>query len=337
MTLHHEFMLNDEEMALLPTGDDVRFYREHGWYLSNRLFSDEEIDEVGESIDRFYAGYRDRNLPRKPPAVAYWEPEHGDVQRHNDYIHYENATVRRILCKPLMGAVAARLMESSEARIWSSTLIYKPARGDESTNVVPWHIDLHHWQVCTSENLVTAFIPMHDCLEEHGTIRVIDGSRRWKDLPSEEDDDETQHFANRRPDTLERSLARNAEYNNAELRKISIEIDKGRVSFHHCRTYHGSGPNVSGESRRVVTVRFQDRDNEYREFRRPSGEKVVYSHDDLVRRTADNRPDYSDPDYCPVVWRESLPPHVVDRPSAAALGSAGGAEGAKGERRISRP
>jgi hypothetical protein len=32
---------------------------------------------------------------------------------------------------------------------------------------------------------------------------------------------------------------------------------------------------------------------------------VQYNHDTLVRRTPDGRPDYSDPDYCPVLWRAS--------------------------------
>jgi ectoine hydroxylase-related dioxygenase (phytanoyl-CoA dioxygenase family) len=298
------FALTDEEMEALPSEEDVLFYREHGWYLSRPLFSDTEIDEIQRSVEGFYAGHRDRALPRKPPAVAYWEPRHGDVLRHNDYICYENATVQRILCKPLIGAVAARLMATPETRLWSSTLIYKPGDRDEPTNIVPWHIDLHHWRVCTSENLLTAFIPLHDCGIQHGTLNVIDGSHNWKELPLEENDDETQHFADRDAGTLERALERNAEYNNADLKKVSVAIGKGRVSFHHCRTYHGSGPNLSGEPRRVVTVRFQDRDNEYREFYRPNGEKAVYNHDGLVRRTRDGRPDYADPEFCPMVWRD---------------------------------
>ena len=28
-------------------------------------------------------------LPQRPPILAYWEPSHGPVQRHNDYVHYE--------------------------------------------------------------------------------------------------------------------------------------------------------------------------------------------------------------------------------------------------------
>jgi ectoine hydroxylase-related dioxygenase (phytanoyl-CoA dioxygenase family) len=298
------FGLTPEELELLPSNEDVEFYQEHGWYLSKPLFTDAEIAEVQESVERFYEGHRDRTLSPRPPKVAYWEPEHGDVQRHNDYICYENATVQRIFCKPLVGAVAARLMETPEARLWSSTLIYKPARKDEPTNIVPWHIDLHHWRVCTSENLVTAFIPLHDCTEAHGTLNVIDGSHTWKELPLEKSDDETQHFASRDAETLDRTLERNAEYNNAALERVLVEIAKGRVSFHHCKTYHGSGPNVSGGPRRVVTVRFQPADNEYREYYRPNGDKAVYHHDDRVRRTADGRPDYSDPDYCPVVYRE---------------------------------
>lgn len=303
MTGARYFALTAAETELLPTEEDVRFYRDHGYYLSKRLFSDEEMDEVFKSTEAFYDGHRDRVLPADLPEEAYWLPAHGDKQRHNDYICYENGTVERILCKPLVGAVAACLMNTSEARLWSSTLINKPARKEDPTNIVPWHIDLHHWRVCTSEELVTAFVPLNDCGEENGTINVIDGSHKWKELPLDEDDDETKHFADRDPTTLDATLARNAYYNNAEVRKIPVSIERGRVSFHHCKTYHGSGPNVSGRPRRVVTVRFQDKDNEHREYSRHGGGTAEYYHDRLVRRTTDGRPDYSDPEFCPVVWR----------------------------------
>src|SRR5712692_8583477 len=112
----HAPTLTGEELDLLPSSADVQWYAEHGWYLSKRLLSDDETDRLLAASERFYAGHRDRRLPARPPNLAYWEPSHGPVQRHNDYVHYECADIAAILGKPLIGAVAARLAGVGEIR-----------------------------------------------------------------------------------------------------------------------------------------------------------------------------------------------------------------------------
>jgi ectoine hydroxylase-related dioxygenase (phytanoyl-CoA dioxygenase family) len=296
-----QFTLTDEERQLLPSDDEVQSYAEHGWYLTRKLLSDAEVDELVAASEEFYAGHRDRVLPSRPKRLAYWEPSHGPVQRHNDYVHYESDRIAAILRKPIIGAVAARLAQATEIRVFQSTLIYKPSRPEEPTNIVPWHFDKHYWQSSTSERMLTAFIPFHDCGEEMGTITMVDGSHRWKEIGA--DDTTTRHFAERNRDDLERMLSDNAAYNNAEVRKVPMNIPKGHLSFHHCRTYHGSGPNRSDRPRRAISFHLQDGENEYRAFPLSDGGVVEYNHDSLVRRTADGRPDYADPEFCPVLWR----------------------------------
>jgi hypothetical protein len=297
-----EFSLTDEERALLPTDEDVRFYAEHGWYLSGKLFSDEEIDALVEASDQYYDGARDHRLPTRPPKLAYWQPEHGQVQRHNDYVHYESDAIGKILRKPLVGAVAARLAQASEIRIFQSTMIYKPPVAGEPTNVVPWHFDKHYWASSTSDRMLTGFLPFHDCPPEMGTITMVDGSHRWREIGN--DDSTVRHFAERDKTQLDVMLAENAAYNDAEVVKIPITIPKGHMNFHHCRTYHGSGPNLSDRPRRAISLHLQDGANAYQEFRLSNGQLAGYNHDVLVRRTADGHPDYADPAYCPVLWRE---------------------------------
>jgi len=299
------FMLTDEEYTLLPSADDVAFYAEHGWYLSKKLFTDGEVDELVAMSLRYYACERDRTLPVRPPKLAYWEPSQGDVQRHNDYIHYEHDGLAKILGKPLIGAVAARLAQADEIRVFQSTLILKPPIATEPTNVVPWHFDKHYWSTCTSDRMLTAFIPFHDCAEEMGTITMIDGSHRWRELAR--DDSMTRHFAERDHSDLERVLAENAAYNHAEVVKVPIIIPKGHMSFHHCRIYHGSAANRSGRPRRAVSFHLQDGENAYRPYVLSTGETLAYNHDMLVRRRPDGRPDYADPQFCPVLWRNPDP------------------------------
>jgi len=292
--------LTDQECELLPSDADVEAYAEHGWYLSKKLLTDDEVDELVAASERYYAGERDRRLPRRPPRLAYWEPGHGPIQRHNDYVHFEHDGLARILRKPLIGAVAARLAEAERIRVFQSTLIYKPPRPEEVTNLVPWHFDKHYWATSTSERMLTAFIPFHDCGEEMGTITMVDGSHLWKEVGA--DDTTVRHFADRDRSQLEQLLAENAAYNNATVTKVPMLIPKGHMSFHHCRIYHGSGANVSGRPRRAISLHLQDGANEYREYPLSDGTIAAYNHDVLVRRTADGRPDYSDPDFCPVIW-----------------------------------
>jgi len=301
MTTAHVGRTVAELEHLLPTADEVEAYRRDGWYLSRKLLTDDEVDELLEASEAYYAGMRDRTLPVRPPRLAYWTPQDGPVQRHNDYVHYESDAMGRILNSPVIGAVAARLAGAGEIRLFQSTLILKPPRPDEPTNIVPWHFDKHYWQTSTSQDMLTAFIPLHDCGEQMGTITMVDGSHRWREIGA--DDTTTRHFAERDNADLERMLRDNAAFNGVEVHKTPMVIPKGHMSFHHCRTYHGSGANRSGRPRRAISLHLQDGANTYREFPLSDGRIVEYNHDVLVRRTADGRPDYADPEFCPVLWR----------------------------------
>lgn len=86
------FVLSEPEKTLLPSDEDVRFYQDHGWYLSQPLLSEQGVDALAEAADRYWRGHRDRRLPVRPPHIEYWEPSHGDVSRNNDYIFYEDDT-----------------------------------------------------------------------------------------------------------------------------------------------------------------------------------------------------------------------------------------------------
>ncbi|HEY3871796.1 MAG TPA: phytanoyl-CoA dioxygenase family protein [Actinocrinis sp.] len=300
-TLTRDFALTGEERELLPSDEDVAEYAARGWYLSKKLFTDDEVDALLAASEEFYAGARSRRLPSHPPTLAYWEPTDGPVQRHHDYVHYESDEIGAILRKPLIGAVAARLAGAGEIRVFQSTLIYKPARPSEQSNLVPWHFDRHYWQTCTSDRMLTAFIPFHDCPPEMGTITMVDGSNTWREIGG--DDSTTKHFAHRSRAELEELLTQNAEFNGVQVAKLPMVIPKGHMSFHHCRTYHGSGANVSRRPRRAISLHLQDGENQYRRFLRTDGSTVMYNHDHFVRRTPDGEPDYADPEFCPTIWR----------------------------------
>jgi len=45
---------------------------------------------------------------------------------------------------------------------------------------------LAYWKTCTSNGILTAWIPMQDASMEMGTIAVLDGSHLWQDSPAVE-------------------------------------------------------------------------------------------------------------------------------------------------------
>ena len=50
----------NSELPALPADEEVDFYATHGWYLTRRLFTDDEVDALQQASERYYAGHRYR-------------------------------------------------------------------------------------------------------------------------------------------------------------------------------------------------------------------------------------------------------------------------------------
>lgn len=285
--------LTAEQRALLPSDEDVRFYQEHGYYHSKKLFTDAEIDAALAGSERYYT--LDLDDPGVPVLEA-WRPQSppGPGLRKNDYASFFSHTLGHLVRHPLLGAVAARLAGTSEVRLWHDQLLYKPTDDPEKKANVGWHTDRGYWKTCSSPAMLTAWIPFHDCDEAQGTITMIDGSQRWPD------NTEGLNFFSSDLDGLE------AKFNTGgqPVIKAPMNLRKGEISFHNCLTIHGSGPNRTPNPRRSIAVHLQDQSNRWQEYHFPDGRLARHGNDDLVRRNADGHPDYTDPAICPVLFAE---------------------------------
>lgn len=282
--------------ALLPTDEDVAFYREHGYYISRHIFSDEELDAAVEGSERFYAGEFDpceheglrRFMQQHGPR-----PPYGGLRKH-DYASFFCRSLAAITRKPILGAIAARLAGTPQIRLWHDQLLFKPPQAPGRQGNVGWHTDRGYWQNCTSTNMLTAWVPFHACDEAIGTITMIDGSHRWPDNTAGLD------FFSGDLEGLEQRFQTGGQ----AVVKTPMILDKGQVSFHHCLTIHGSGPNLDDRPRRSIAVHLQDADNRFREFTTPDGQRMWHGNCALTAG-ADGAPDFSDPAVCPVIWSGS--------------------------------
>jgi len=81
--------------------------------------------------------------------------------------------------QPVIGAIAARLTGSATIRLWDDQLVQKAPAVGSTGPVVGWHTDRAYWMTCTSEEMLTAWIPFRDCPEEIGPVLHVSGSHRW--------------------------------------------------------------------------------------------------------------------------------------------------------------
>ncbi|MFF0488016.1 phytanoyl-CoA dioxygenase family protein [Nocardia sp. NPDC004068] len=272
------------------TAADIAFYRAHGWWVSPPIVPDDLLDQAAIGAERHYAGERDHPLLISGGYLD-WRPEHGEVIRLNDYVSLQNDDLAPLVEFPLLAAIAARLADTESVRLFHDQLICKPAGLDTDDATVGWHTDIAYWQTCSSRNMLTAWIPFQDCDPAIGALSFIDRSHLRTDT------EWMRTFNERDADALERAFA-----GNEPIERVRPRLRRGQVSFHHCRTIHGSAPNRSGRDRLALALHLQDHDNRYVPHTDDSGKPTVHINDLLCRRDAHGDPDYADPDVCPVLW-----------------------------------
>ncbi|MBA3920877.1 MAG: phytanoyl-CoA dioxygenase family protein [Nostocaceae cyanobacterium] len=283
--------LSPEQLALLPTDEDVAFYEEHGWYISKKVLSDEIIDEAIRGSERYYLGERDMQLPITT-GYTDWKPEDGDIVRNNEFVSLQNRQLRQLGLQPIIGAIAARLARTNEIRLLDDQLVYKPPTDENGKSAIGWHADRAYWATCSSHNLLTAWIPFHDCDELRGPLVVLDGSHKWSGMEN------TRFFNNYKLAEMEQMFCQPGR----QVVKVPMELKKGQVSFHHCWTIHGSYPNRSDSFRLAMAVHLQDQANHYHPFWNHKGEEIHIVDEALCRKLPNGDPDFSDPAVFPVLW-----------------------------------
>lgn len=277
-----------EQKKLLPSESDIEFYEQHGWYKSPLILPEEVINLALEGAEKFYRGERDAVLKTNDGFVD-WTPQNSQGLRNNEFVSLQKQELRQLALHPVLGAIAAKLTRSSEIRLLDDQLISKPPK---TNTPIGWHTDRSYWSTCSSDKLLTAWIPLIDCDESLGPLVVIDGSHHWTGL------EHLRLFNHPNLEELEAEFIQQGK----EVVKVPMVLKKGQVSFHNCWTVHGSYPNSSNQTRTAMAVHYQDRENHYRPYWDLQGKEVHMFDEQLCRKLPNGDPDFSDPHVFPVVW-----------------------------------
>lgn len=229
---------------LLPTGADTAFFQEHGYWIGPRVLDDDRLERLRDAMERVYQGEFETG---HAPWSSSWKP--GDDPsglRKTDNSFWANLTLRALATDPTIGAMAARLAGVSEIRLWHDQLLHKPGAGRaaaKSQSIIGWHQDRHYWQN-TQDTLLTAWVPFDDVDLENGGMSFVPGSHRWGLL------EESDFFAKDNDELA----AKIEKATGKTFHRVPVILRAGQVSFHHCLTIHGSGPNYTDRPRRSLAI-----------------------------------------------------------------------------------
>ena len=192
----------------IPTLDDVddivteaviAEYWERGYWVGPVLFDADAVQRLRQAHDRLWAGERDY-----PIASIYGFMGHDldtPAVRQQVDAFYLNAEMRQAILSPLIGKIAARLMQTDSARLWHDQALWKPGTGGQEQTLagnVGWHQDYGFWQSCSTDNMCSAWVALQDTDLTNGTMRMVVGSHKWGLIEgSNNDKKEMEHYAER--------------------------------------------------------------------------------------------------------------------------------------------
>lgn len=232
---------------MTPTEKDVRFFEEQGYWRAGRVLDEDELEPLRRAHEEVFAG---RYESGREPYSCNLEP--GGVPgglRTIANSHWASGTLRRLVESPALGEIAARLMRTSEVRLWSDRLVDRPGQGagvQSSGGKLGWRQNAFSWQ-CSCFDLITAWIALDDVAVEQGCLEIVPGSHRWGLF-------EAEALLQADRGQLQRLVR---EKVGRECEALPCELKAGEAVFYHCLTIQGGGPNRTERSCRSLEVHLQ--------------------------------------------------------------------------------
>lgn len=278
----------------LPSEEDVLFYEEHGWFVTKEVIPENILNDAMQGALGFYKGARDFEISNS--RIANNNSAINSL-RNNEFSCLQKNELKQLAFHPIVGASAARLARTQEVRLFSDSLICKYPSENGEKGAIGWHSDKAYWPTCSSEALITAWIPLQDVTIDMGPLVHIDGSHKWE-------------YGEKLKSLISFGDAKMAQFEKyvkeekPDSKTVPMVLKRGQISFHNCLTLHASYPNVSKVNRLVLAVHIQDANNKYKKAFNSSGEPIQISYDSLCQNDSEGNPDYRDPLIFPVLWTE---------------------------------
>ncbi len=218
------------------TPDQIQFYRDQGYLGIENVFAPAEIAELRQVTDDFVEKSRAVTVN---DAVFDLEPSHTPqnprLRRLKDPIK-QHDVYRRAIRHPKLLQIVSQLIGPAITSNGNKLNLKLADVGSP----VEWHQDWAFYPH-TNDDLLAVGIAMDDSTLENGCLMVIPGSHRGPLLDHHQDG----VFIGAVSDPAFRP-------DNA----VPIILKAGGISIHHTRLLHGSAPNRSPRTRRLLLYQY---------------------------------------------------------------------------------
>jgi ectoine hydroxylase-related dioxygenase (phytanoyl-CoA dioxygenase family) len=209
----------------LITDQQVRQFHDVGYFVTDVMFTQKELDELAREFDRLHAATV-REAEKGTDALGI------EIARNRPFIgqfHTRSEVAARFVKAPIYLEACAKLIGPDADLYYNQAVIKPPGKGQSFA----WHQD-SGYQKTRPIAYITCWTAVSRTFLENGCIWVIPGSHKRGLL------EHKHHAASREliPDVGDESGA------------IPVEMKPGQVAIFTSLMLHKSGPNVSQEIRR---------------------------------------------------------------------------------------
>lgn len=253
-------------------------YEADGFLIHEQPLIDEDlVKRASEGMDMLRRG--DYGTAR-PPQPSSWEPNDDPNKLCKiEQPQFANKAIWELVSHTNIGKVAAEITGAEMIQVWWVQLLIKPPQDGEGKVQanIGWHQDRNYWRSWEEgSELFTAWVAVSDVTADTGPMNFLRGSNHWGYMDEQSDFYGQDHKE-------QRGVIQVPE--GQEWEEAPVILPPGGVSFHHCLTFHGSGPNLSGTHRRSFALHM-----------RTENSKPVDDKREGLTSFIDQ------PDKCPVIW-----------------------------------
>ena len=217
------------------TDDQINFYQKHRYIKLKNVFDADTLDHFNQVISR---------------RVDEMNQEHRPVEDRDTYgkaflqlfnLWREDDEIKEFLFCKRLGVIAADLLQIEGVRMYHDQALFKEGGG----GITPWHADQYYWPL-SSDKTITAWIPLQATPLEMGPLEFSAGSHQiveGRDLAISDNSEEI----------LEKKLS------VTDFKHIIEPFDLGEISFHSGWVFHRAGANTTGQTRKVLTAIYMDK------------------------------------------------------------------------------
>jgi len=233
------------------TSEQIESYRDNGYLLIPDFLDTAELEEWRASVSEAIAERKGQKIPGKAVMVGEDDGINEDAEYYGKVfdqlinLWQTNGKMKKLMCDPKIGEIAAKLAGVEGIRIWhDQALIKKPW-----ANPTSWHLDTPFWSF-SDRRALSIWVALDDATLENGCLFFIPGSHK-----------ETSFENPGIGKNMDSVFSFYPAFRKSE--SVAVPMKAGSCSFHNGLTIHGAHANMTPGFRRAMTCAYMPDGNVY--------------------------------------------------------------------------